>query len=185
MGASPVFTPQGFVVATTADMLYLLDPNSGTIRSHLELPGTVIGTPATDGRRLYMGTMNGLIVAIDLVSWMTVWDRSAGDAVYGAPAIVGDTLFVLARDGRLWLIPVDSPDSAISQPLGIVATAGPTPLASGVLVGSVSGEIMLVDPRSGEIRWRAQIAGPIEEPPLVYERQVVVVGGRGSIHTYR
>ena len=183
--AAPVVTPQGVVVATTADMLYLLDQNTGTIRSHLELPGTVIGTPATDGRRLYMGTMNGLVVAIDLASWMTVWDRSAGDAVYGAPAIVGDTLFVLARDGRLWLIPVNSPDSAISQPLGIVATAGPTPLASGVLVGSVSGEIMLVDPRSGEIRWRAQIAGPIEEPPLVYERQVVVVGGRGNIHTYR
>jgi outer membrane protein assembly factor BamB len=105
--------------------------------------------------------------------------------VYGAPAIVGDTLFVLTREGRLWLIPVDAPDSASSQPLGIVATAGPTPLASGVLVGSVTGEIMLVDPRSGAIRWRAQIAGPIEEPPLVYERQVVVVGGRGNIHTYR
>lgn len=183
--AAPVVTPQGLVVATTSDMLYLIDRGTGTVRDHLELPGTVVGTPATDGERLYLATMNGLIVAIDLATWMTAWDRTAGDAVYGAPALVGDTLYVLARDGRLWLIPVNAPDSATSQTLGIVSTAGPTPLASGVLVGSVSGEIVLADPRTGSVLWRAQIAGPIEEPPLVYERQVVVIGGRGNIHTYR
>jgi len=54
-----------------------------------------------------------------------------------------------------------------------------------VLVGSVSGEVLLVDPRSGAIRWRAQVAGPIEEPPLVRDRQVVVIAGKGNIHTYR
>jgi outer membrane protein assembly factor BamB len=122
---------------------------------------------------------------VDLESWTVSWDRPAGDAVYGAPALVGDTLFVVARDGRLWIIPVDTPDAATSHPLAIVATAGPTPLASGVLVGSVSGEVLLVDPATGEIRWRAQVAGPIEEPPLVRDRQVVVVAGRGNIHTYR
>jgi len=183
--AGPVVTQFGLVVVTTADILYLLDLNTGAIRQHLELPGSVIGTPATDERRIYLGTMNGLIVAVELASWMTVWDRPAGDAVYGAPAVVGDTLFVLTRDGRLWLIPVDNPDSAISHPLAIAAIAGPTPLLSGVLVGSVSGEILLVDPRTGAIRWRAQVAAPVEEPPLVQNRQVVVVGGRGNIHTYR
>jgi outer membrane protein assembly factor BamB len=114
-----------------------------------------------------------------------IWDRTAGDAVYGAPALVGDTLFVLAREGIMWVIPVTTPDLARSHPLGIVALAGPTPLASGVLVGSVSGEILLVDPLTGEIRWRAKVDGPIEEPLLVQNRQVVVVGGRGNIHTYR
>jgi outer membrane protein assembly factor BamB len=155
------------------------------VRSQLSLTGAVLGTPATDGRRVYLATTNGRIVAIDLASWSVTWDRAAGDAVYGAPALVADTLFVLARDGRLWMIPVDAPDAATSHMLGIVATAGPTPLASGVLVGSVSGEVLLVDPTSGAIRWRAQVAGPIEEPPLVRDRQVVVIAGRGNIHTYR
>ena len=58
-------------------------------------------------------------------------------------------------------------------------------LVSGVLVGSVSGEVLLVDRASGTILWRAQVAGPIEEPPLVRDRQVVVVAGRGNIHSYR
>jgi len=183
--AGPLVTPHGLVVATTSDTLYLLDRDRGTIRSRLRMPGSVLATPATDGRRVYLGTMNGRIVAVDLVSWTVSWDRPAGDAVYGAPALVADTLVVLARNGRLWMIPVDAPDAATSHTLDIVATAGPTPLASGVLVGSVSGEILLVDPATGAIRWRAQVAGPIEEPPLVRDRQMVVVAGRGNIHTYR
>jgi len=183
--AGPLVTPNGLVVATTSDTLYLLDRLTGGVRSQLSLPGAVLATPATDGRRVYLATTNGRIVAVDLASWSVTWDRPAGDAVYGAPALSADTLFVLARDGRLWMIPVDAPDAATSHTLDIVATAGPTPLASGVLVGSVSGEVLLVDPRSGAIRWRAQVAGPIEEPPLVRDRQVVVVAGRGNIHTYR
>ena len=183
--AGPLVSPHGLVVATTSDTLYLLDRDKGTVHARLALPGAVLATPATDGRRVYLATVSGRIVAVDLASWTVSWDRSAGDAVYGAPAIVADTLYVLARDGRLWVIPAATPDGAISHTLDIVATAGPTPLASGVLVGSVSGEVLLVDPRSGEIRWRAQVTGPIEEPPLVRDRQVVVVAGRGNIHTYR
>jgi outer membrane protein assembly factor BamB len=130
-------------------------------------------------------TTNGHVVAVDVAAWSVRWDRSAGDAIYGAPALVGDTLFVLSRDGRLWLIPIEAPETATSHTLDIVASAGPTPVASGVLAASVSGEILLVDPGTGAIRWRAQVAGPIEEPPLVRDRQVVVVAGRGNIHTYR
>jgi hypothetical protein len=29
------------------------------------------------------------------------------------------------------------------------------------------------------------VDGPVEQPPLVRDRQLVVVGGRGAIHTYR
>jgi outer membrane protein assembly factor BamB len=183
--AGPLVTPSGILVATTSDTLYRLDPVAGGVRGRLALPGTVLATPATDGKRVYLGTVNGHIVAVDLSSWTIAWDRPAGDAVYGAPALVDDTLFVLERDGRLWTVPVRAPDSATSHALDIVATAGPTPLTSGVLVGSVSGEILLVDPSSGAIRWRAQVPGAIEEPPLVRDRQVVVVAGRGNIHTYR
>ena len=183
--ASPMVTEHGIVVATSESMLYLLDRNTGTVRRKLELPGPVSATPASDGQFVYLATLNGRIVAVHLASWTAIWDRSAGDAVYGAPALVADTLYVLARDGRLWVIPVTTPDFATSHPLDIVATAGPTPLVSGVLVGSVTGEVLLVDPRTGSIRWRAQVEGPIEEPPLVQNRQVVVVGGKGNIHTYR
>jgi len=183
--AAPVATPHGLAVVTTADTLYLLDQTTGQVRGRFATPGAVLGTPATDGRRVYLGTTDGQLLAVNLPDLTVHWARAAGDAVYGAPALAHDTLYVLTRDGHLWLIPVDAPAAATSHALGIVATAGPTPIIPGVLVGSVSGEILLVDRANGNILWRAQVAGPIEEPPLVQGRQLVVVAGRGDIHAYR
>ena len=183
--AGPVATPHGLAVVTTADTLYLLDRTTGQVQARLATPGAVIATPATDGRRVYLGTTDGRVLAVDLPELTVRWERAAGDAVYGAPALSRDTLYVLTRDGHLWLIPVEDPGAATRHPLGIVATAGPTPIVPGVLVGSVSGEILLVDRGRGTILWRAQVAGPIEEPPLVQARQLVVVAGRGDIHAYR
>jgi len=183
--AAPIATPHGLAVVTTADTLYLLDRATGQVRARLATPGAVLGTPASDGRRVYLGTTDGRVLAVNLPELTVQWEHAAGDAVYGAPALAHDTLYVLTRDGHLWLIPVDEPAAAKSYALGIVATAGPTPIVSGVLVGSVSGEILLIDRGNGSILWRAQVVGPIEEPPLVQGRQLVVVAGRGDIQAYR
>lgn len=183
----PIPAPDGIAVLTTADSLYLLDRGTGTVRKRAGTPGTVLGGPALapGGHELYFGTASGHLVAIALPELTAGWDVALGDAVLGAPAVVGDTVYALTRDGKLWLVPRATAVGARSLPLDIVTTAGPTPLTSGVLAGSVSGEVVLVDPVSGAIRWRAQIDGPIEQPPLVRNRDLVVVGGRGDIHVYR
>src|SRR6266545_4444040 len=183
--AGPVPTPDGIAVATTADTLYLLDRATGQVRARLPTPGAVLAVPAADGSRLYCGTTGGRVLAVDLPALAVAWDVAAGDAVFGAPAVAGDTVYALARNGTLLLIPEDRPSEARSLSLDIVATAGPTPLASGVLVASVAGDVLLVDRASGAVLWRIQLDGPIEQPPLVRDRQLVVVAGRGDIHSYR
>jgi len=183
--AAPVATPFGLAVATAADTLYLLDKTSGEVRARLATPGTVLAAPALAESRLYFGTTGGHVLAVELPGLAVAWDHPAGDGVFGAVAVARDTVYALARDGTLWLIPAAQPAGARAVALRIVATAGPTPLAAGVLVASVSGEVLLVDPGPGSIRWRVQLDGPIEEPPLVRDRQLVVISGRGDIHAYR
>ena len=183
--AAPVPTPDGIAAATTADTLYLLDRATGAVRARLATPGAVLAGPALDGSRLYLGTTSGRLLAIELPALTVAWDLAAGDAVFGAPAVARDTVYALARNGTLWVIPARQPAAARSFALAIAATAGPTPLASGVLVASVSGEVLLVDRGSGAAAWRVQLDGPIEQPPLVRDGQLVVIGGRGDIQAYR
>jgi len=185
--APAVPTPSGIAVATTADTLFLLDRTTGEVRGRLVTPGTVLDAPALgpDGTALYMGTTSGHLLAVQLPQLSVTWDVSAGDAVLGAPAVTRETVYALARNGVLWIVPRGDGAAARSLPLGIVAVAGPNPLERGVLAASVSGEVLLVDPASGAITWRAQIDGPIEQPPLVSNGDLVVVGGRGDIHVYR
>ena len=52
-------------------------------------------------------------------------------------------------------------------------------------MGSVAGEVLLVSTADGQVRWRVQLDGPIDEPPLVRDRELFVVAGRGDIHAYR
>jgi outer membrane protein assembly factor BamB len=185
--APPVPAPDGLAVATTADTLFLLDRATGEVRRRLATAGAVLGGPALGpgGKDLYVGTTGGHVVAVALPQLSATWEVDAGDAIFGALAVSRDTVYALARNGTLWLIPRADPARARSLPLDLIATAGPTPLARGVLAASVSGEVVLVDPASGAISWRTQLDGPIEQPPLVRDGELVVVGGRGDIHTYR
>lgn len=184
---APVVTAHGLAVATTSDSLFLLDPATGAIRHTLKTPGSILAAPAYDGGRLYFGTTGGRVVGVDLAndSLKVIWDRDAGDGVFGPPALHGDTVYALARNGTLWIIPTATPEAARSLNFDMVAAAGPTPLASGVLVAGVNGEVILADAASGAIRWRAHLDGPIEQPPLVRDRQLVVIAGRGDIHVYK
>jgi outer membrane protein assembly factor BamB len=144
-----------------------------------------MAAPVLADERLFVATTGSLVLELDLETLASKWAHHAGDAVLGAMALVHDTLYALARDGALWLIPVNEPEHARVLRLDIVSVAGPTPVAGGVLVASVSGEVLLVDRDAGKILWNAHLDGPIEQPPLVLGRLLVVVSGRGDIHAYR
>jgi PQQ-like domain len=178
--AAPVPTADGIAVATISDTLYLLDAGTGSITARLATPGTVLGTPATDGRRVYLATTAGRVLAVTLPALGIAWERGVDGAVYGAPALVRDTLFVVNAGGTLWRIPVDSPAEARSLPLHLATTAGPTPLADGVLVAGVSGAVICVG-ATDTVRWRLQRPGPMMEPPLVRNGQLILVAGDGTV----
>jgi outer membrane protein assembly factor BamB len=179
--ATPVPTRDGIAVATLGDSLFLLDAATGAIRAAIPTPGTVLGTPASDGQRLYFGTTAGRLLAVSLPALAVVWDRNVNDPVYGAVALQGDTLVALTANGTLWRVPLAAPETAHSVALGVPATAGPTPVAGGVLVGGLAGTLLFVDAVSDSVRWRLQRRAPIEEPPLVRDRRLYVVSGGGIV----
>ena len=100
------YAPAGLVVATTADTLYLLDATSGAIVRQHATPGPVFAPPATDGTRLYLATLRGVLQALPLTTLEADWEVQLPDAIYGTPALAGDTLYALARDGTLAIVPV-------------------------------------------------------------------------------
>lgn len=183
--AAPVFTPAGLFVVTTADSLYLLDVATGEVRRRGPAPGAVLATPASDSARVYLATASGMLAAVDPATLDTVWTRNLGGGVFGSPALARDTLYALTRSGRLVSVPLATPAAAHSVELGIIAVAGPTPLATGVLVADVAGVVRCVDPRTGTERWRVTVSGPVEQPALVRDGLLIVIADRGQVVTYR
>jgi outer membrane protein assembly factor BamB len=186
--AAPVPTPDGIAIAT-ADTLFLLDRRTGEVLRRMGTRGSVLASPALGAQsdRMFLGTSDGHLLAVALPAFTVLWDVNAGDGIFGSPAVARDTVYALARNGRLWMVPADDPTGARSFPLDIVAITGPNPLAAGggVLVAGIGGEVLLIDTASGVVRWRVEADGPIETPPLLRNGELVVVGGRGDIHDYR
>jgi len=183
--AQPLVIPLGVLVFTTDDSMYLLRRDNGEILRREAAPGTgtVLATPALDSNTAYLATTAGQVVALDLASLAPRWTVPAGDVVYGAPALARDTLFVLPRDGVLLSIPIHDPQAARRDSLHLAASAGPTPLAHGVLVAGVDGTVLLT--ARGAAVWQLHFPGPIESPPLVQGGALFVMGGDGDVFLFR
>jgi outer membrane protein assembly factor BamB len=185
--AAPILTRAGLFVATTSDSLFLLNPANGDVRRRVSAPGAILATPASDSAHVYLATATGTVASVDPATLDTAWTLKVPAGVYGSPALVRDTLYVLTRTGQLVTVPLAAPRAMHAVDVGVVAVAGPTPLANGVLVADVAGTVHCVDPMTGAERWSVTVpgGGPVEQPPLVWDGLLIIVGNRGQVVTYK
>jgi outer membrane protein assembly factor BamB len=173
----------GLLVATD-DSLYRLADSSGTVDARVGLPATVIGIPAWQGDTLVVATASGHIVGLDGRDLRVLWSVEAGSSFFGGPALARDTAFAVSLRGELWHVPLTHPDGARAVPLDAAVRAAPTPTRSGVLIGTLGGEIVLVR-GDGAILPRGRVEGPIEQPPIVLDGMMYVIDGKGRLYAWR
>lgn len=122
------------------------------------------GGLAYGGGRIYVATGYGELIAADAASGAVIWRQQLGAAVAGAPAVEGNTVYVVGRDSSGWA--VDAKDGKVlwqisgttGQP-GMVGTSGPAIAGDLVILPMVSGEIRAVMKDAGIGMWQAAIAG--------------------------
>jgi len=183
--AAPVPVPNGVVVATSADSIFLLDHANGAIRSRRATRGTVLAAPALFADSLLLvGTMGGRLEALDVRTFEVRWGTDLGSGVVGSVAVRERTAYALTTRGLLWMIPLDTPERGRSITLGVVARAGPIPVTGGVFVCGVNGELALVD-EAGIRKWTARLEPAVVEPVLVEGRMVLAVSQRGEVVAFR
>src|SRR5262249_62318257 len=105
--------------------------------------------------------------------------------VSGAQAVRGAPPQAAPPRGALWGAPRAARAPARWWAPGAPFPAGPTPLANGVLVAGVTGDIMLIDATTDSIRWHTRRRAPIEVPPIVKDRELFLVTGNGIVEAYR
>lgn len=182
--AAPVVVSGGVIVATAADSLYLLDRATGDIRARRGTTGAVLAAPALADSLVVFGTTTGRLEGCDTATLATRWSLDVGSGVVGAVAVQQDTAYVVTHDGELWWVPLAEPARASKVAIGVVSRGGPTPVAGGVLVAGVGGELVLVDAR-GAKRWTARIHPPVAQPVAVDGPFLLAVSERGEVVAFR
>lgn len=175
----------GGLFVATDDSLYLLDRRSGAAVATAPAPAAVRSPPAVSGDVLVLTSPDGVLAGVDARTLVERWSIATHAPVFGGAAVARDTAFAVTVEGELWRVPLHAPAAARGQPLGQPMRTTPAPVRNGVLLGTVAGEVLLIDDRSDVPRWRMQLEGPIEFPPIVDAGTVYVIDGRGTAYAWR
>jgi outer membrane protein assembly factor BamB len=185
--AGPLVTPQRIVVATLRDSLVVLDRESGTIVGVFRLPApTVAPLALLDDSTAVVSSPEGSINAIHIPTGRVRWSVRAGEPITGSPVVHGDTVFALGGSCTLMRVPRHAPDVPRRDALAnCVTVATPLVLRDGVLVATVSGEVIYVSRATGTTMWTRRTGGTIRHPPVVLDRQLVLATLGGEIFGFR
>ena len=141
------------------------------------------GSPAVAGGRVYAGTMDGKLIALDAVTGNQVWSWDTGlSSVEHAPAVVryvtGKTVVMVGTPRGMAGVDGDTGAKLWEVDLaGGIDRGSPVVVDADVYAVSRSGEAAAVDALTGDVIWRNSGIGPDTDVSPVY--------GSGSLFVLR
>ena len=175
----------GSLLVSTTDSLFRMSLVDGRITHQLSSPGTIVADWLPHRGSLIAGTADSQVVSIRPADLRLNWTVAVDAPVLGAPAALGDTLFLATRIGSIYRIdpgPQLTPVKIAS--LEWPVTAPVTIMAGQILLGGADGMIRALRTDGSEV-WRVRVWRPVELGPIPLADGLVAIGGNGDIHRYR
>jgi outer membrane protein assembly factor BamB len=159
---SPVIRKGVAYLGAANGNVYALELKHKRVKWVFQGGAKITGSPALQGRRLFVGDYAGRVFALDSRTGRRLWTGSSGGGrVYGTTAVAGGRVFApsvtsgltafSARTGRvLWRIPV-----------GAYLYSSPGVYRGRVYFGAYTGYVYCASARSGRILWARPAGGAV------------------------
>ena len=160
----------------------------GTLRWRTTSPGTALqgagrfyGGAGVAYGRVFIGNINGRVLALDARTGEVAWVRVVDDFVYSSPAIADETIYVGSYDHHLYALDAVTGEvrwrtDAGERISGSPSVIGPLVYASTIAREPSEGRTFAVDRRSGEVVW--SFPDGRYSPAVVSEGLMVITGVR-------
>lgn len=184
--SGPIIVGSHVAMVSLTDSLFVLDAASGDIVTRAGL-GTSTAAPLAklDDSTVVMTTPDGSVIAITVPSGRIAWRHDARGPIFGAPAVVRDTVFALTNSCTLWMIPAAHSASADSLALGCKSVAPPLITRDGVLIATIDGNVVMFSRSNGRLRWERRVGGELRQAPILADGRVMVAPTLGPVVSYR
>jgi eukaryotic-like serine/threonine-protein kinase len=145
-------------------------------RWKFQTAGPIRSSPVVAGDRVFVGSDDGNLYAIDAASGREMWRLATGGGVSSTPAVDGDRVFVASRGGSLvacdrasgrerWRVRFDA---SLPLPWGWDFFDSSPAVADGrVIVGSGDGRIRCVAADTGKLVWDVATSGRVRSSPAI------------------
>ena len=175
----------GALLVSTTDSLFRLSLSDGKVTHRTASPGTVVGSWLHLGESLIAGTADSQVVSIRPTDLRRNWTLAVDAPILGAPAALGDTLFLVTRIGSVYRVDLNAePEARRVASLEWPVTAPLTIAGGQFLLGGADGTIRALRSDGSEI-WRIRIWRPVELGPIPLADGLLAIGGNGDLHRYR
>ena len=133
---------------------------------------------------VYVGTLAGVVHAIDAETGQDRWTFRAPGAVLHSCAADGGKVFFGCADGRIYALRCADGTLAWTVPTGAAVWNAPAVHAGMVFVGSRDGCLYAIQAEDGKVRWTAATGGPLLCSPAVDAKAGRVYVGSEDMHVY-
>jgi len=157
--------------------------------------GAIRSTPAVTATRIFIGSGDGSLYALDRITGRVVWRFAAGDPVTASPAVAGGLVVAATHAGRLFAADERSGRLRWSRrtgdalpfntyPAGAWDLWASSPVISGttVVIGGADGLVYALDLATGKERWTARTGGRVRATPAVADGTVIVGSWDGRVY---
>ena len=164
-----------------------------SIRTSVSSLTDIDADPVIDNGQVFAIGAGGRMVALDIVSGQRLWELNI--AGISTPWIAGDWVFVVTSDDKLlciyrqnghirWINQLPQFEKPKSKK-GDVDYSGPV-LAGGHLILTASnGQVVGVDPATGNFQTQFGVGAPVSLPPVVAGSTLYVYDDDAKLHAYR
>lgn len=136
--------------------------------------GFVGSSPAVVDGRVFFGSQNQDVYALDATTGAQKWNFETGKIVFSSPAVVHGVVYVGSHDGNLYALNESSGKERWRFTTQGAVESSPAVARGLVYVGSDDGKLYAVDAATGTERWRFETGQPVFSSPTVAGRTVYV-----------
>lgn len=181
-GASGGMLSPGVVVT-----LYALDDTGdgvpGTLWSRSDLVSDrVVASPLQVGNRVFVGTANNYLIALDVTNGDKLWEFETGHSIWGQPAYKDGVLFVASMDKTIYALESETGQEIWRTGLGGALASSPVTNTDLVYVTSFDGRLHALDMATGSEVWSAAAQDWVWDSPAFADGIVYYADVQGNVY---
>ncbi len=150
-------------------------------------PQPIVGSPIVAQGRVYVGSSDGSVYALNGVSLDSVWAKpfETGGKIWSAPAIDGDTLYIGSFDKKLYAL--NATDGSKKWEFETEGTIVSTPLVyeNTVYIGSFDRYLYAIDTSAGNLKWKFLAENWFWAKPVVYNDTIYAACLDGKVYALK
>jgi hypothetical protein len=140
--------------------------------------------PVIAGGRVFLGTLGGVLHALDADTGQDVWTFKAAGPLLHAAAVAEGKVFFGCADGRIHAVNATNGQPVWSFRTGAAVWNAPAVHEGVVFAGSRDGHLYALDAATGQPRWKADTGAPLLNSPAVDARAGRVYIGSEALRVH-